>query len=175
MSRTTKDQPYRVRANNAPPSQTEEWHYGCENDPEGRKRYVRTKTEIIDRPPYWHQKEVVVGHTLWGEDITALRWVFEGEHIENKVRIYETVPCDIDSPDTTSRQITCSRDPKTARHHCHWPKGGRRAYWYGPEREDERMTLRQMAQEYNTHGDIETDEPWTPGSPRGMWGGGWID
>lgn len=175
MSRTTKDQPYRVRVQNAPTSQVEEWHYGCENDPEGKKRYVRTEVEVIDRPPYWHQKEVVVGYTLWlGEEITALRWVFEGERIENKVRVFETVPCDIDSP-VRRRGIQCGRSLVTDKHHCHWPKGGRRAYWYGPEREDERVSLRQMAQEYNTHGDIETDDPWTQSSPSGTWGGGWID
>lgn len=175
MSRTTKDLPYRIRVQNAPTSNTEEFHYGCDRDPEGRKRYVRTETEIIDLPAHWHQKTVVVGHTLWlGEEITALRWVFESEHIENRVRIFETVPCDIDAPERR-RGIQCGRSLIVNKHHCHWGKGGRRLGWYAPERREERESLQQMAHEYNTHGEISTDDPWTPTSPAGLWGGGWID
>lgn len=176
MSRTTKDQPYRIRAQNAPAHQVEEWHFGCDRDPEGRKRYVRTEVEIIDLAPHWHQKDVVVGHALFGNEITSRRWVFEAVHTENRVRIFETVPCDIDAPDNGYR-LKCSHEARIVGrgHHCYWPKRTRRAKWYAPERQDGRQSLREMADEYNTYGDIETDEPWTPASPNGLWGGGWID
>lgn len=169
MSRTAKDQPYRIRTQNAPALNTEEWHEGCEHDPEGRKRYVRTEVENIDLPAHWHQKTTVVGHTLQGHEITATRWVFEATHTENRVRIFETVPCDIDTPDTSTSR-TCSRGLRHDRHDRHWGTDQRRAYWYGPERRTERESLHQMANEYNTYGEIETDDPCAPASHSGLWG-----
>lgn len=76
--------------------------------------------------------------------------------------------CDIDEPGGVCYYAR-------RRHQCTWPANGRRDFYYAPERASDRVALMNMASEYNTFGEVFSDEPYLRPSPSGLFGGGYID
>lgn len=96
-----------------------------------------------------------------------------------RVAVYATVPCDVDNGSNSFRSCRYDSDDALVdtygfHHKCDW-SGLKRELWYKPERQQGREFCRAAAAEYNAWGAAPEDEPYTPSSPRGLWGGGWVD
>lgn len=153
MARTDAHTPYYAKALHA--KDGIEVHRGCPSDPSGWGRIVQVLAECPN--PDCSLAPIICRHQI----------------------VREVVECDLHNP-TSFR--SCHYDSDQAwiehfgyRHRCHWPEGMKRAGWYGPERAQGRDYGQLAAREYNTFGEVLTDDPATRNSPSGLWGGGWID
>lgn len=114
------------------------------------------------------------------QDENGVEQIFSPLIRTERVPVYEVVDCDVDDPTGPYRSCHYESDDASVtaygyHHKCFWPNGLKRDLWYSPERQQAREFCREAAAQYNTHGDAPEDEPYTPGSPRGLWGGGWVD
>lgn len=158
-------------------------HQGCEQDPSGQGRLVGYREVQRFVAPYWHAKHLnVTVDPIFGDTDDGIRWVYQSETYIVREPVYEVVPCDVDSGCRWDRMRSCYRHSDTSiveaygpHHKCEWPAGTKKSRWYGPERRQARDFGRRAAREYNTYGVAPEDEPYTPGSPSGLWGGGYID
>lgn len=112
--------------------------------------------------------------------VRGTRTIYAPLRYLKRVPVYEVVPCDLDDS-SLNRWRSCHYDSDTAsqqaygyHHKCDW-HGLQRDLWYKPERQQGREFCREAAAIYNTTGEAPEDEPYVPGSPSGLWGGGWVD
>lgn len=185
MSRTDKDLPDRVKLARAKPWQLRARHdSGCTSQGcTWTMPQEKTPVTIGVAAPAWYLADVQVASLWTGTKRVMQRWQFAARPIvEDRRPKGRTHPCDLPEPGVAGGRchwVVGSRDVGRwvlpDRHRCFWPKGMKRAKFYGPERRTTRETLAGLAAEYNTFGQVLSDDPWSRPSPSGLWGGGWVD
>lgn len=140
------------------------------------KRYVLDST-VDDEEPKLLDPNRIYGTVV---PCRATKMIFAPLIRIERVPVRKVVQCDVNDSSRGSWH-GCYFDSDNAgiqtygiHHKCEW-HGLKRDLWYKPERRQGREFGRAAAAAYNTYGEAPEDEPYTPGSPRGLWGGGWVD
>lgn len=166
MARTDAHTPFHARVKQA--ADRVEVHRGCDQDPSGRGRYLGMVLE--GDPAGTYCSACINSFPYQPTNCTC-----QPAHY---VYVYAEVECDLDEGHHSF--LRCHYDSDSVwdemfRHKCYWPEGLKRSLWYSPERQQARSFGRQAVREYNTFGEVLTDEPATRNNPSGLWGGGWPD
>lgn len=135
-------------------------------DPDTQFYLLEGTTEPVPIP---QRGEISVPH--------GTKYIYAPAKFITREPVREIVDCDVDDVEARGCYRTSDEARIQAfghRHKCDWA-GLKRDLWYSPERQRDREFCRQAAAEYNTYGEAPTDEPYIPGSPSGLWGGGWVD